>query len=71
VTTHVGPAGGFTTTFTFGPGDPRDHIRFHFQFATLPGGNYPFHTAESNTVSVLVGGHPRSPGHHPRRRKRS
>jgi hypothetical protein len=69
VKTHVGPAGRFTTTFTFGPGDPRDHIRFHFQFATLPGGNYPFHTAESNTVSVLVGGHPRSTGHH--RQKRS
>ncbi|HLI58549.1 MAG TPA: carboxypeptidase-like regulatory domain-containing protein [Solirubrobacteraceae bacterium] len=59
VKTHVGPRGRFTTTFTFGPGDPRDHIRFHFQFATLPGGNYPYHVATSNTVTVLVGGHPR------------
>jgi hypothetical protein len=56
VKTHVGPGGRFRTTFTFGPGDPRDRVRFHFQFATLPGGNYPFHTADSNTVSVLVGG---------------
>jgi hypothetical protein len=67
VKTHVGPRGRFRTAFTFGPGDPRDHVRFHFQFATLPGGNYPFRTAVSNTVSVLVGGHPPSPhrvGHH-------
>jgi hypothetical protein len=63
VKTHVGPRGRFRTAFTFGPGDPRDHVRFHFQFATLPGGNYPFHTADSNTVSVLVGGHPRSARH--------
>jgi hypothetical protein len=63
VKTHVGPGGRFTTTFTFGPGDPRDHIRFHFQFATLPGGNYPFHTAASNTVVVEVGGHPRPAAH--------
>ncbi len=71
VKTHVGPRGRFRTTFTFGPGDPRDRVRFHFQFATLPGGNYPFHTADSNTVSVLVGGHPPSPGrgnHHRHRR---
>jgi len=67
VKTHVGPRGRFKTAFTFGPGDPRDHIRFHFQFATLPGGNYPFHTAKSNTVSVRVGGHPRPPRRHHRR----
>jgi len=66
VKTHVGPRGRFRTTFTFGPGDPRDHVRFHFQFATLPGGNYPFHTAASNTVSVLVGGHPSASRHHRR-----
>ncbi len=70
VKTHVGPRGRFRTTFTFGPGDPRDHVRFHFQFATLPGGNYPFHTADSNTVSVLVGGHPPPARHGGRRRRR-
>lgn len=69
VKTHVGPEGRFTTTFIFGPGDPRTHIRFHFQFATLPGGNYPYHTATSNSVTVRVGGHPR-PRHHHRRRRR-
>jgi hypothetical protein len=63
VKTHVGPRGRFTTRFTFGPGDPREHLRFHFQFATLPGGNYPYHTASSNTVTVRVGGHPRPPRH--------
>lgn len=70
VKTHVGPRGRFRTTFTFGPGSPRDHIRFHFQFSTLPGGNYPYHTASSNTVPVFVGGHPRPPRHHHRRRHR-
>jgi hypothetical protein len=70
VKTHVGPRGRFRTTFTFGPGDPRDRVRFHFQFATLPGGNYPFHTADSNTVSVLVGGHPPSPRHTTHHRRR-
>jgi hypothetical protein len=73
VKTHVGPHGRFTTTFTFGPGDPRDRIAFHFQFATLPGGNYPYHTATSNTITIHVGGHPhphhhRRHGHHRHRR---
>lgn len=70
VKTHVGPSGRFTTGFTFGLGDPRYHVRFHFQFATLPGGNYPFHTAESNSVSVLVGGHPPPHTQHRGRRHR-
>ncbi len=70
VKTHVGPRGRFRTTFTFGPGNPRDVLRFHFQFATLPGGGYPYHTATSNSVIVRVGGHPRPVGHHRRHRHR-
>jgi hypothetical protein len=69
VKTHVGPRGRISTTFTFGPGDWRDRISFHFQFATLPGGNYPFHTANSNIVVVRVGGHPRPPRNHRHRRR--
>jgi hypothetical protein len=65
VKTHVGKRGRFTTRFTFGPGDPSRHFRFHFQFSTLPGGDYPWSHAKSNTVVVRVGGHPRV--HHRRR----
>jgi hypothetical protein len=70
VKTHVGGDGRFATSFTFGPGDPRDHLRFRFQFATLPGGAYPWAPAHSNLAEVQVGGHPHA-HHHPRRRRRS
>jgi hypothetical protein len=69
VKTHVGGDGRFATSFTFGPGDPRDHLRFRFEFATLPGGAYPWAPAHSNIAEVAVGGHPHA-HHHPRRSRR-
>jgi hypothetical protein len=68
VKTHVGAGGRFTTRFTFGPGDPSRHFRFHFRFSTLPGGDYPWSHASSNIVVVRVGGHPKV--HHHRRHHR-
>jgi hypothetical protein len=68
VKTHVGGDGRFATSFTFGPGDPRDHLRFRFEFATLPGGAYPWAPARSNIAEVVVGGRPHA--HHDRRRHR-
>jgi hypothetical protein len=69
VKTHVGASGRFTTRFTFGPGDPSRHFRFHFRFSTLPGGDYPWSHARSNIVVVRVGGHPKVE-HHRRHRGR-
>jgi hypothetical protein len=63
VKTHVGANGRFTTKFTFGPGDPREHLKIRFRFGTLPGGDYPWAHAESNIVAVRVGGHPRHHRH--------
>ena len=62
---HVSGDGRFTTTYTFGAGDPGFHRRYWFQIASLPMGNYPFAPASSARISVLVGGDP------PRRRRRS
>jgi hypothetical protein len=67
VKTHVGGDGRFATSFTFGPGDPRDHLRFRFEFATLPGGAYPWAPARSNIAEVVVGGRPHA--HRDRRRR--
>jgi hypothetical protein len=64
VKTHVEGDGRFQTAFTFGPGDPRDHLRFHFKFGTLPGGAYPWAPAFSNIADVEVGGHPHAHHHH-------
>ncbi|HEY5189551.1 MAG TPA: hypothetical protein VII87_10990, partial [Solirubrobacteraceae bacterium] len=55
---HVGGDGRFTTTYTFGAGDPAAHRSFWFQVATLPMGNYPYAAANSRRISVQVGGHP-------------
>ena len=58
---HVTSNGRFTTTYTFGAGDPSFHRSFWFQIATLPMGDYPYSPAASGRRSVLVGGHPRPP----------
>lgn len=68
---HVGGDGRFTTTYTFGAGDPSVHRSFFFELVSLPTGNYPFAPAASRQLSVLVGGHPVTNlhgGHHPRHR---
>ncbi len=55
---HVTGDGRFTTTYTFGIGDPRMFRSYWFQLASLPMGNYPFAPSASPRRSVLVGGHP-------------
>jgi hypothetical protein len=66
---HVVGSGRFTTTYTFGVGDPRFRRSFWFQLATLPVGDYPYAPAASGRRSVLVGGHPRSLARHKRRHR--
>jgi hypothetical protein len=56
---HVGGSGRFSTTYTFGAGDPATYRSFWFQVASLPMGDYPYAPANSRRVSVLVGGDPR------------
>jgi hypothetical protein len=55
---HVERKGRFSTTYTFGVGDPSVHRSFWFQIASLPMGDYPYAPAGSRRVAVLVGGHP-------------
>jgi hypothetical protein len=55
---HVSGDGRFTTTYTFGLGDPSVLQAFWFQIASLPMGNYPYAPAASRRVTVIVGGHP-------------
>ena len=55
---HVTGTGRFTTTYTFGAGDPAVYRKFWFQVASLPIGDYPYAPANSRKLSVLVGGHP-------------
>jgi len=58
---HVTGNGRFSTTYTFGVGDPSLYRSYWFQIASLPMGNYPWQPAASRRISVLVGGHPPSP----------
>jgi hypothetical protein len=59
---HVGGDGRFSTSYTFGAGDPSAYRRpFWFQVASLPMGDYPYAPASSRRLAVLVGGHPRPP----------
>jgi hypothetical protein len=60
---HVGGTGRFTTSYTFGAGDPAIHRRYWFQLASLPMGNYPYAPASSRRMAVLVGGHPHPARH--------
>ena len=55
---HVTGSGRFSTTYTFGAGDPGVHRSFWFQIASLPMGDYPYAPAASGRMSVVVGGHP-------------
>ena len=69
---HVSGDGRFTTTYTFGLGDPSVFQAFWFQIASLPMGNYPYAPAASRRVTVIVGGHPPPAGQRaaPHRRRR-
>ena len=58
---HVGGDGRFSTSYTFGAGDPSAYRSFWFQVASLPMGNYPYAPASSRRLIVQVGGHPRPP----------
>ena len=58
---HVTGNGRFSTSYTFGIGDPSIYRSYWFQIASLPMGDYPWAPAASGKRSVLVGGHPASP----------
>lgn len=61
---HV-TGGRFSTSYTFGLGDPSVITPFFFQVATLSEPGYPYAPAASQRLTVRVGGHPPPP-----RRKR-
>ena len=65
---HVAGDGRFTTTYTFGAGEPAIHRAFWFQIASLPMGAYPYAPANSHRVFVSVGGHPSRPATPPHHR---
>jgi len=70
---HVTGDGRFSTTYTFGLGDPSIFRPYWFQIASLPMGNYPFEPAASTKLTVVVGGHPHvgpPPTHRRHRRRR-
>jgi hypothetical protein len=67
---HVSGDGRFTTTYTFGLGDPSVLQAFWFQIASLPMGNYPYAPAASRRVTVIVGGHPPPAGQRAGRHRR-
>jgi hypothetical protein len=58
---HVTGSGRFSTTYTFGIGDPRFFRTFWFQIASLPMGNFPWAPSNSGKQYVIVGGHPSIP----------
>lgn len=68
---HVTGNGRFSTTYTFGLGDPSIFRSYWFQIASLPMGDYPWEPSDSGKRSVLVGGHPTIPRPHHHRRHRA
>ena len=56
--THVTGNGRFSTTYSFGVGDPTVHVTYWFQIGSLPQGDYPYAPAVSRRSYVVVGGHP-------------
>jgi len=65
---HVTGSGRFTTSYTFGAGQPSTHRTFWFEIASLPTGDYPYAPADSRRIDVIVGGHPHAAHRRPRRR---
>jgi hypothetical protein len=74
VAEHVPGNGRFTTTYTFGVGEPSFYETFWFQIASLPVGDYPWAPGTSQRIQVVVGGSPPAPSgahrHHKSRRDR-
>lgn len=68
VAEHVTGSGRFTTTYTFGAGDPSAYRTFWFQTASLPMGDYPWAPAASDRIQVVVGGEPTTTTHRHHRR---
>jgi hypothetical protein len=70
---HIMGTGRFATTFTFGPGPARLHVRYWFSASLLANANYAFAAASSSRHYVSVGGHPKTRRHrkHPRHHKRT
>jgi len=64
---HVTGSGRFTTSYTFGAGQPSTHRTFWFQIASLPTGDYPYAPADSRRIDVIVGGHPPAARRHHQR----
>jgi hypothetical protein len=58
---HVSGGGRFTTSYTFGLGDPSSYESFWFQLASLPMGAYAYAPGASARRAVTVGGHPHLP----------
>jgi hypothetical protein len=56
VQTQVAGNGDFSTSYTFGAGDPAIHRQYWFEISTLPAGDYPYVTGTSNRITVFVGG---------------
>lgn len=56
VQTHVTGRGRFSTSYTFGAGDPNVRVNYWFQIGSLPQGNYPYAPALSRRSYVMVGG---------------
>jgi hypothetical protein len=67
---HVSGSGQFKTSYTFGVGLASTHLRYWFQIASLPSGNYPYTSSSSNRIYVAVGGHPPAPRHHRHKKRR-
>ena len=55
VTEHVTGSGRFTTSYTFGAGQPGFKGRFWFQVGSRPMGNYPYAPASPARRLVSVG----------------
>jgi hypothetical protein len=53
---HVAGDGRFTTSYTFGLGQPSVVRSYYFQIATLPMGDYPYAPASSGRRTIVVGG---------------
>ena len=69
VSEHVRGSGRFSTSYTFGAGDPATYRSFWFQIASLPMGDYPYAPASSRRLTVVVGGHPATTGKPSRHRR--
>jgi hypothetical protein len=66
---HIVGTGRFATTFTFGPGPARVHVRYWFSASLLANASYAFAAASSSRHYVRVGGHPKKTRPHHRKQR--